>query len=419
MTKLTTRIRQILFWSQRYTHTDMLYVARGGFWLNLKQLSALAFSLVTAIAFANLVPKEVYGTYRFVLSLGGILGALTLSGMNTAVTRAVAQGYEGTFVRSLVVQARWAWVTVVASFATALYYFINGNPILGSAFIAFGILYPIYTVSNTYLAFLQGKKDFSRTFWYGLGTSAFQFAGIIGVILLIPNVVYLVVAYYATQAAANGFYLYRTLRVYRPSDKSDGSALGYGKHLSLMNLLGSVASQIDGILVFHFLGPTQLAIYSFATLVPERIRGLFKFTGTIALPRFSENDSSSAAESVAPKTARLAVAAIIVAGLYIIFAPLGFQLVIPKYVGAIPYSQVYAISLVALASYIPLAALMAQANRKLLYQASTISSVVQIVLISTGLFWWGLWGAIIAKVVMQFFGLIYLMILIRTRTVTG
>ena len=70
---MTGRLRQkmleFLRWSERYSKTDMLYLVRGGFWLSLNHIAASVSSLILAVAFANLIPAETYGTYRYVLSI--------------------------------------------------------------------------------------------------------------------------------------------------------------------------------------------------------------------------------------------------------------------------------------------------------------------------------------------------------------
>src|SRR5688572_20479176 len=94
MTFLKAPLKRLLLWSQAYTRTDMLYLARGGFWTVLNFVVAGSVSIALAVAFANLLPKETYGTYRYVLSIANAFGFLALTGMNAAVTRSVARGHD-------------------------------------------------------------------------------------------------------------------------------------------------------------------------------------------------------------------------------------------------------------------------------------------------------------------------------------
>src|SRR5690606_7328003 len=95
-----TRLYKLLRWSERYTKTDMVYLARGGTWLTLGTIAATALAFISALVFANFLPKDVYGTYSFVLSMAAILAIPTLHGMMTATARAVARGYDGTATKA-------------------------------------------------------------------------------------------------------------------------------------------------------------------------------------------------------------------------------------------------------------------------------------------------------------------------------
>ena len=67
--------------SERYFKTDMVYVARGGFWVTAGNIVSALAAFGLAVAYANLLPKESYGTYKYILSLAGIIGAFSLTGL--------------------------------------------------------------------------------------------------------------------------------------------------------------------------------------------------------------------------------------------------------------------------------------------------------------------------------------------------
>ena len=68
---------RLLDWSQKYAKTDMRYVAHGGFWMSLNLVASSVLSLLLAIVFANLLPKEDYGYYKYVLSVGSLFSFST------------------------------------------------------------------------------------------------------------------------------------------------------------------------------------------------------------------------------------------------------------------------------------------------------------------------------------------------------
>ena len=77
------KLISILRWSEKYTQTDMVYLTRGGFWLILGKIVFNISGFLLIIAFANLLSKEAYGTYQYVLSVASILAIPTLSPIPT------------------------------------------------------------------------------------------------------------------------------------------------------------------------------------------------------------------------------------------------------------------------------------------------------------------------------------------------
>jgi O-antigen/teichoic acid export membrane protein len=124
-----------------------------------------ASSFILAIAFANLLPAEVYGAYQYLLSFSAIIGALTLTGMNHAITQSVARGHEGEMRHAVALQLSWGCVPFFASLAGAGYFLFQGDQSAAIGMIAIGILVPLANAFNTYSAFLSGRKKFKLGFF--------------------------------------------------------------------------------------------------------------------------------------------------------------------------------------------------------------------------------------------------------------
>src|SRR5688572_902048 len=127
MKALIARAERVLRWSEKYLKTDMVYLAKGGFWLTLGQAVSSAAGVLLIIGFANLLPKEAYGTYKYVLSIAGVLAAFSLTGMSVAVTQAVARGMDGMLRVAAKIQLRWGLLVTLAASAFGIYYLANGN----------------------------------------------------------------------------------------------------------------------------------------------------------------------------------------------------------------------------------------------------------------------------------------------------
>src|SRR3989344_1851820 len=119
MANLRNLAYRLLRRSETYTETDMVYVARGGFWTTLRFAIGMLTSVATIIAFGNLLPRENYGIYNYLLSLGASLSFLTLSGIGPAVVRSIARGFESVARYALRLQIKFNLIAVLVVLAAA------------------------------------------------------------------------------------------------------------------------------------------------------------------------------------------------------------------------------------------------------------------------------------------------------------
>src|SRR5690606_26617860 len=137
---------------------DMLYIGKNGFWVLFNQSTSSVLSLLLMVAFANLLPKETYGTYSYILALASILNIFTLTGMNEAVARAVASGKAGVLRPAVVYQLKWNLLMLLASLLLGSYYLIQGDVVFATSLYILGLFVPATLAFNTYSSFLEGKK---------------------------------------------------------------------------------------------------------------------------------------------------------------------------------------------------------------------------------------------------------------------
>lgn len=397
---------------ERIFRIDIRYAIKSGFWLNMSSLVTIIGSFLVSIAFANFLPKESFGTYQYLLSILSILTAFTLTGMNTAVTRAVAQGNDGVLRASIRPQLLWNSFSSVAALTISAYYLFNGDVRLGMGAVCIAIALPLITAFNSYGAFLIGKKAFKTHFLFTTISNVLYYGAILLTLLFFPAVLPLIVVNLAFTALAPVAFFFFTLRAYRVEEsKVDPDSLSYGKHLSLMNLLGTVSYQIDNFLVFQLLGPVSLATYSMATLIPERLSGVFKNITNSMLPRFSEQPLARIRAGIIWKTFlfSLLIFGFIVA--YTILAPTLFRFIYPQYVDAVPYTQVFALTLLIAAGNFAGTALLAHRKVKALYTINTVTPIINLIFQGVGILLGGLWGLIIGRVIA---GLMFIVIVIPT-----
>lgn len=347
MPKIRHTISTILLWSQKYTKTDMHYVAGGSFWLSVNQTVNAILTLALIIGFANLLPKETYGTYRYILSLAGILNIFTLTGMNSAVMRGVAAGNNGVFIKSVKYQLRWN-IFLFATFITlSSYYFFKENSVLAVSFLILGVFTPLTSAFNTFNSFLMGKKQFRLANVWGIFSTVVYVTGMFAILLLAPNVPYLIAAYAITIFLTTCFFYFLTLKKFRPPAESDDvDTIKYGRKLSFIAFLGPISSEIDKVVLAQFWGPAQLATYAFAMAIPSRIVPSLKKFMNIALPKFATKNSKELDSMLSFRIFQGMLVGSTVTILYILSTPFIFHYLLPQYMDGLLYSQLLSISFI-------------------------------------------------------------------------
>ena len=398
MEKLKNKIISFLRWSERYTKTDMVYLAKGGFWLNANMVITSIFAFVLSIAFAKLVSKEVYGTYQFVISVSSIIGAFTLTGMNTSVTQAVARGFEKVFPDSVKIQIKFGIIPVVIGLGISIYYLINQNLILSASLVVVALLLPLTNALNTWAAFLGGKKEFGDYFKYSQIVNIAYYAGITLIILFIPTALFLVIANFLLNTISNFVVHKLVIKKYKPNQNNEEEAFEYGKKLSLSNVLPMVALNIDNIIIFHSLGSPNLAIYIIPSHIPERISGLLRPISVIALPKFSEKKPSEVKSSVFAKLWKLSALALLGWLFYFFLSPFLFKIFFPQYTQSVTYSQIYAIVFIFSTFSSLLSTALSSIRSKALFKFNIINPLFNVAIIFIMVYFFGLWGAIIGKI---------------------
>ena len=411
---LTKKTHRFLRYTQKYTGTDNIYLLQGGGWLTLGQLISSVSAFLLAIVFANFLPKETYGTYRYVMSLTGIIAILALPGMTQAIIRAVAQRNEGSFIEGFRAKLRWGLLTTPISLIFAGYYFVNQNSVLGFSFLLAALFLPVMDAFGHYHSFLHGKKLFAESTKYLSLTQIISAAILALTALITDNIFAILAAYFAASTALRILFFLITVKKFPRNKNRDSRAIPFGKHLSLLSLFGIVSVNIDKILIFHYLGAAELAIYIFAIAVPDQIRMLVKNIPKLALPKFSRKSPTEIKASIYKKIFLITLAMIPVVAIYFFAAPYIYKLLFPQYLESINFSRAFAFILLAGAGGLPAAALKSQMAIKQSYILDIFTAMSQILLMLVFLITgYGIWGIVMGRVIGRFLSLGVSLMLIK------
>jgi len=381
--KLKSKLYNLLRKSEKYTKTDMMYFTHGSFWLTLGQTISSASSFLLALAFANFLPKETFGVYKYVLSIVGILTITTLPGISTTVTQAIARGYEGSFLPAIKTKIRWGVFGSLTSLVLAGYYYFQGNIDLTFSFLIVAVFLPLMDTFMLYDSLLSGKKLFSISTKYGIISQIVATVITASALFFTGNLFVILLAYFASWTILRYIFLKITLKKFRLNNEEDSKTISYGKHLSFIGIIGNIATYLDRLLIFHYLGAAEVAIYSIAIAPIDQIKNLFKNIPTLAMPKLAQRSFKEIDAILYKRLFYLFLTGLIIAVTYFALAPLFFKLFFPKYLESVFYSRLFSLSIVlnAMLSFLNVVgnSKITKTPKKMVYQPTVIIHTILIV----------------------------------------
>jgi len=394
MHPLKTRAMSLLRKSEKYTKTDMVYAASGGFWVSIAQVSAVVFSIPLSIAFAHLLTQNEYGIYKYALSVAAIVGVFSLTGISTAVSRSAARGFDGVLMQAFWLSLRTSALSIVVALALAGYYAFNANMVLATCLLIIAVLSPLFNSAYLFSSFLLGKGDFKLATKYNTLRNLFGSVSVLLAVFFFPDPVAILLIYFLAYTISGLFFIYLTRRSLAKDGPRDPELGAFSLHLSFINALSVFADKIDSILLFQTVGAAELAIYSFAEIIPDAINRFTKNVGTLAFPKYALQKKPT---GIVRKSILLSLLFIPVVVAYIVAAPYIFGFFFPTYMSAVPFTQVLSVFIL-FSGVLPGTYIDAQKAIKRRYLINIVNNSVKITLTVGGVLLFGLWGAVIARV---------------------
>ncbi len=398
---------RILNTSEGVLKTDVNYLARGGFWVTVSQAVYVGTGFLQSVVFANFLAPTLYGVYKYITSVYSLFSISTLNGVSTSYSQAVARGNEGDLKKVIKTKISFGLIGTLASLVLAAYYFINANTEFGYSFVLVAIFLPFMETFSVYDVYFQGKRRFDLATSYLLVEQVVAVAVlVIALVLFHPSVVVLTALYLISWTGIRALLLWYMKRTIPPNHQTEDGTVTYGLHLTAISIIPLIGQYIDRVLVFHFLGPVSLAGYNFATIIPDQIKSYFKNLQGLAVPKMSVADPLRVRTGVLRKTWLIILILAFAMICYLLMAPYFFMWLFPKYVFAVQYSQLYALSIIFTGAVLPMLALQTQEMKAALYKYNIIRSLFQIVSLALLLWYAGLWGIIIARILNDLFALL-------------
>ena len=169
------------------------------------------------------------------------------------------------------------------------------------AFALVAFFLPFVDTLSIYNSVLTGKKLYKISTAYEVIVQLFSASIIVGTLFLTNNLLILLASYFISYTIIR-FVVFRIVtKKHITNNETDPLTIRYGKHLSVMNVLGTVSEAVDSILLWQFIGPAQVAVYALSKGIPIQLSGALQRIITLAFPKFSQRDFKTIRKTIVHK----------------------------------------------------------------------------------------------------------------------
>ncbi len=391
---MLSRIKSFNSQLTRILKVDINYLMRGGTFLTLTQLSSALIGFILTIYFAKYLPQDIYGTYRYILSAYALISIAALPGIDTAIIETVSKGNHGALRYSVITKFKWGLLGALASLGVSAYNFYTGDVTLGYVFVLLAIFLPFMESLSLYYNFLNAQKRYG--FW-ALTEFANQILSLITlftVIYFTDDILILISTYFLTYIFIRLIITIYVLRNFVENENIDHTFIDYGKTMSWYQIITRGISSIDQMVLFHFMGPAQVAVFSIANAIPTRMQSVFKISGTLAFPKYANQSEKQIISGLNKKMLLFGLGIFACSLVYAYIAPFFFEIFFPKYLESIPYTQLVVFFTLSGITYPFSSYLGAHKKVKENYFFAVLSFVVKIISLIVLVPIYGIWGAV-------------------------
>lgn len=403
ISKFKNSLGRLLRKTEKYTKTDMVSFFVANFWINIGRILSIGTGMILTVAFANLLSPETFGTYKYVLAVAGTITAFSLNNISGALMRAIAQGKKHVIPGVVRTTIWWSMPASIIALLVGGYYFYQGNHTLGYAFIFVAFANALGNGYGLSKSILVAIGDFKRNTLISIPRTMLPVLCVVGALFLTHNVIWILFAYFASNTIASYLQYLWSLRALKveESTKDVDDVVRYGKHLSILGFFVLISGQIDQLLLWHYTGAAALAIYGLALTPIKELRNLLDNILAIAFPKMAARSEEEVRSMLPLRIKQLFFLSAVACASYILFSPLLFTHLFPKYVSSILVTQVLSLSILFQWRGLIDTYIITHGAVKKRYIAILSSQAAEFALFCTLIPLFNLWGAVWATVLSE------------------
>ncbi len=394
---------KFLKWTEKYTKTNMLYVAKSNFWLVSGRAISIILGFGLTVAFANLLPPEKFGVYKYIVATAGIISAFSLNGMGAALLRAIGNGKKNVIPGCFKESVYWSLPASIIAIIGGIYYLFQANFELGFSFIVIGVTNPLLTNLAISKVFFVAVGNFKLNFLLSSLRSLTQIASIVLVLILSKNILLIVATYFIVGLIVNYIIYIYSLKILsvKPDKEYVEETVNYSKHLSLLGGVQLILNQLDQILMWHFVGPSALATYAMSFGPVKELRTVGENINSMIFPKFANKTTEKLIHLLSFRVRQLFFIYVPILIIYLFSAPFLFKFFFPQYIDAVFYSQLLATVIILQPRAVLDLLILARGDIVDRYNITIPSQIIKIILFLVLIPLYGLIGGIIANILFE------------------
>ena len=374
-------------------------------WAIVNQIILSIGAFGTIVILSRFLNRDIFGEIRYIAAILAILSFFSLPGASSIVIQSASAIGKKRVVQIIKDQLQWGLIATAGALVFSLFYFLKGNVGLGYGFLVGGFFAPIANLYQMPGHLLAGLKHFkSKTFVDTAIMSAIILGAILGT-LLTHNVPGTLLFYFGIQSIATLTFLFYTVKKTPDNDATDADEIldiTHSRQLTIFQAPFTLLPALEKVFIFLLLGPSALAVFTIAVLPIEHMRSAFRnLLQFSVLPHF-ENE----AKATLSLKKWLTTASILTVGgiaVLIIFIKIILPIFFPQYIEAMPFGHILILAIIPVPLQILTLALIASRKIKDLFLYAGSLTTVNIVTFMALIPLFGLMGAVVAKVVTEFF----------------
>lgn len=389
---------------------DVKYYLSGGSYLLFSYWSTLAIGFLSTWFFTNYAAKETYGAYSYIQSILNMLIVFTLPGYYTAVVRSAARGRHGALLKSVKRRFSFSLIGTLIMVGVGIFYWRSGEPALAKGCLVGGAFFGAAFGMDDFAAFLNGSKKYGTYTLFTLGVSLLSAAATIGAILLSGNFLTILTANLAGRGIGQLVCIALAYRS-RENDEIGDDFASFGNRQSAVSALGSLATYLDSVLVGAFFPLSTMAEYNLANILTNPLRNFGSVINRLVFPKMVKLAGRDFALKTFKKGLLLCSGLVVIGIAFYLALPVALTWLFPKYLAVAPYANVMIISALfgALLIYLETFYLSQDAFHKVFYIVTIARSTAIICLLPVLMFFFGVFGAIYAKLFVRGAEALYLL----------